>query len=143
MNTFDYIYGIFSAICLIVGIGYILITGGERPSNDPNKWEASKPYNHYQKQQQRELQLQQIKYQQQRTISTQQMNIPTQYNNSYSGTSSRNNYSDLWDECETIIAALDDADVDHDDLYYPMDYYDLRDFRDELEALAEEYDVDW
>ena len=61
----------------------------------------------------------------------------------YSGTSSRSNYAELWDECEDLESALNDADIDHEALSYPMDYHDLEDLRDEYLSLLEENNIDY
>ena len=63
----------------------------------------------------------------------------------YSGHSGspRSNYQQLWDECEDLEAALNDAGIDHEDLSYPMDYHDLEDLRDEYQSLLEDNDVDY
>lgn len=57
--------------------------------------------------------------------------------------SSRSNYSELWDECEDLESALNDAGIDHDELSYPMGYHDLEDLRDEYQSLLEENNVDY
>jgi hypothetical protein len=61
----------------------------------------------------------------------------------YSNRSSRNNYAELWDECEDLEAALNDAGIDHDDLSYPMEYHELKDLRDEYQSLLEDNDIDY
>ena len=63
----------------------------------------------------------------------------------YSGHSGspRSNYQQLWDECEDLEAALNDAGIDHESLSYPMDYHDLEDLRDEYQSLLEDNDVDY
>lgn len=63
----------------------------------------------------------------------------------YSGHSGSpmSNYQQLWDECEDLEAALNDAGIDHVDLSYPMDYHDLEDLRDEYLSLLEENDIDY
>ena len=61
----------------------------------------------------------------------------------YSGTSSRSNYAELWDECEDLESVLNDADIDHKGLSYPMDYHDLEDLRDEYLSLLEENNIDY
>lgn len=57
--------------------------------------------------------------------------------------SPRNNYSELWDECEDLESALSDAGIDHEDLCYPIDYHNLEDLRDEYLSLLEENGIDY
>jgi hypothetical protein len=61
----------------------------------------------------------------------------------YSNRSSRNNYAELWDECEDLETALNDAGIDHDDLSYSMEYHELKDLRDEYQSLLEDNDIDY
>ena len=57
--------------------------------------------------------------------------------------SPRSNYEELWDECEYYSELLEDNDIDHDDLSYPMDYHDLEDLKDEYESLLDENEIDY
>ena len=149
MKIFEYIYGTFCALCVIIGLGYALSNGNSNKSHsDPNTFHSSKPYNRYQNQQkidhdQLRKTYEEIFKEQPKPIQIQHIRVSNSpAHGGHTGTP-RDNYRDLWNECEDIISALDDAGVDHEDLSYPMDYYDLRDLRDELESTAEEYDVNW
>ncbi len=50
-----------------------------------------------------------------------------------------NHYAELWSECEDLEALLEDYDIDHECMTYPMDYYDLQDLIDEYQYLLDEY----
>ena len=52
-------------------------------------------------------------------------------------------YAELWDECEYLEGLLEDYDIEHESMTYPMDYYELRDLRDEYVDLLEEYEIDY
>lgn len=54
-----------------------------------------------------------------------------------------NLYAELWDECEYLEGLLEDYDIEHESLTYPMDYYELRDLRDEYVDLLEENEIDY
>ena len=152
MKIFEYIWGTICALFLIIGLGYALTNGSSSKSSSYNStYHSSKPYNRYRKHQNQQVKefqdsIQRLmddfakKYNQ---TSVQQIPVvrPPIYR-THAGTP-RDNYRELWEECEVIIDALDEAGVDHDYLSYPMDYYELRDLRDELEYTAEENDVEW
>ena len=55
----------------------------------------------------------------------------------------RENYRILWEECEDLEAILDDHNIDHESLSYPMDYHDLEDLRDEYQSLLEDNGIDY
>ncbi len=57
--------------------------------------------------------------------------------------SSRSNYRDLWNECETYSAVLEENGIDHEGMSYPMDYHELEDLRDEYINLLEDNDIDY
>ena len=73
----------------------------------------------------------------QRTVISYPASCPVRSN------SSRSNYSVLWDECEDLESILSDANIDHDEMNYPMDYNELEDLRDEYQSLLEENNVDY
>lgn len=146
MKIIEYIYGTFCAICVIVGIGYAISNGSPKSNSNANIYHSSKPYNHYQK----SAHIQQI--QDKKALDDFVNQKAEQFNKTHSITSPvgrqfvgtpRDNYQDLWNECEALISALDDAGIDHEGLSYPMDYYELRNLKDELESTAEENDVEW
>jgi hypothetical protein len=49
----------------------------------------------------------------------------------------------LWDEAEELESILEDNNIDHESLSYPIDYHDLEDLRDEYESLLEENNIDY
>ncbi len=57
--------------------------------------------------------------------------------------SGNSHYAELWSECEDMEALLEDNDIDHECMSYPMDYYELRDLRDEYQNLLDEYEIDY
>mgnify|MGYP003334440364 CR=1 FL=1 len=94
---------------------------------------------HYQEQLKKQQQEEYNRKQLEQTIQRMQSQLV------YSGHSGspRSNYQQLWDECEDLEAALNDAGIDHEDLSYPMDFHDLEDLRDEYQSLLEGNDVDY
>ena len=52
-------------------------------------------------------------------------------------------YAELWDEAEELESILEDNNIDHESLSYPIDYHDLEDLRDEYESLLEENNIDY
>lgn len=152
MKIFEYIWGTICALFLIIGIGYAVTNGSSSKSNNSsNTYHSSKPYHGYQRYQSPQVKecrdsinkLMDDFTKKYSHTTVQQIPIvrPPVYR-THTGTP-RENYRELWEECETIIDALDEAGVDHDYLSYPMDFYDLRNLRDELEYTAEENDVEW
>ena len=57
--------------------------------------------------------------------------------------SGNNHYAELWSECEDLETLLEDNDIEHESLDYPMDYYDLKDLRDEYQSLLDENEIDY
>lgn len=49
----------------------------------------------------------------------------------------------LWDKAEELESILEDNNIDHESLSYPMDYHDLEDLRDEYKSLLEESNIDY
>lgn len=49
----------------------------------------------------------------------------------------------LWDKAEELESILEDNNIDHESLSYPMDYHDLEDSRDEYKSLLEENNIDY
>lgn len=129
--------GIFIMIAPPI-IGLLMIATGNG-SSDGGSWkqkreryERERSERLYKEEQQKQMQENTIRFQ----------SIPT-VQPVYSGSSSRSNYAELWDECEDLEAALNDAGIDHEDLSYPMDYHDLEDLRDDYQSLLEENDIDY
>lgn len=129
-----------------------IIAGCDNTSRSPSNSWSSRPYNRYQNQKKREqeeaqrriqLQQQQQTMEQLRRMSElQERNIQYVPVTSQSGTQ-RSNYAELWDECEYYSELLEENDIEHDDLSYPMDYHDLEDLRDNYESLLDENEIDY
>ena len=137
---------------LVIGL-LMIATGNGNDSSSDSGYHSSRPYNRYQNEQRRErLEKQrqelQLKEMQQNAQRYQSMPVYTQpsYSSGGSGThrgTPRENYRILWEECEDLEAILDDHNIDHESLSYPMDYHDLEDLRDEYQSLLEDNDVDY
>lgn len=137
---------------LVIGL-LMIATGNGNDSSSDSGYHSSRPYNRYQNEQRRErLEKQrqelQLKEMQQNAQRYQSMPVYTQpsYSSGGSGThrgTPRENYRRLWEECEYLEAILDDHNIDHESLSYPMDYHDLEDLRDEYQSLLEDNDVDY
>lgn len=44
---------------------------------------------------------------------------------------------------EELESILEDNNIDHESLSYPIDYHDLEDLRDEYESLLEKNNIDY
>ncbi len=55
----------------------------------------------------------------------------------------RNNYAELWSECEELSTVLEENDIEHDELSYPMDYHELKDLKSGYEDLLEDNEIDY
>lgn len=150
MKIFEYIWGTICALFLIIGIGYALTNGSSSKSSSyDSTYHSSRPYNRYRRNQQQWESKQRLQKlvddfaKEHNYAPVQQIQVvsPPVYR-THIGTP-RDNYRELWEECEDIIDALDEAGINHEELSYPMDYYELRDLRDELKYTAEENDVEW
>ena len=136
-----FLKGVFIVLMIAPPIIGLLMIATGNGSSDGGSWkqkreryERERTERLYKEQQEKRMQQNAIKYQ---SIPTPQ---PTPV---HSSGSSRNNYAELWDECEDLESALNDAGIDHDDLSYPMDYHDLEELRDEYQSLLEENDIDY
>ena len=118
-------------------IGLLMIATGNGSSSG-GSWKQKREK--YERERSERLYMDEQKRMQENTIRYQ--SIPT-VQPTYSSSSSRSNYAELWDECEDLESALNDADIDHEDLSYPMDYHDLEDLRDEYQSLLEENNIDY
>ena len=128
--------GIFIMIAPPI-IGLLMIATGNGSSSG-GSWKQKREK--YERERSERLYMDEQKRMQENTIRYQ--SIPT-VQPTYSSSSSRSNYAELWDECEDLESALNDADIDHEDLSYPMDYHDLEDLRDEYQSLLEENNIDY
>ena len=128
--------GIFIMIAPPI-IGLLMIATGNGSSSG-GSWKQKREK--YERERSERLYMDEQKRMQENTIRYQ--SIPT-VQPTYSSSSSRSNYAELWNECEDLESALNDADIDHEDLSYPMDYHDLEDLRDEYQSLLEENNIDY
>jgi hypothetical protein len=118
-------------------IGLLMIATGNGSSSG-GSWKQKREK--YERERSERLYMDEQKRMQENTIRYQ--SIPA-VQPTYSSSSSRSNYAELWDECEDLESALNDADIDHEDLSYPMDYHNLEDLRDEYQSLLEENNIDY
>lgn len=141
-NFFKILKGLYYILFMIVPavIGLTMIATGNGSSGGGSwkqkreRYEKERSERLYKENQEKQRQQNAIKYQ---SVPVSR-SVPV-----YSSNSSRSNYAELWDECEDLESALDDAGIDHDDLSYPMDYHDLEDLRDEYQSLLEENGIDY
>ena len=136
-------------IFAILSIAILTSCKNKSKSNDPYEWHSSRPYNRYQNNQRRqnEISKRNFEAEQQRLMQERLKNMPKVSTpvipSTSSSSSSRSHYADLWDEAEELESILEDNNIDHESLSYPIDYHDLEDLRDEYESLLEENNIDY
>ena len=111
-------------------------SGGGSWKQKRERYERERAQRLYKEEQQKRLQ--QEEWLQQNIFKFKYPRVPVS-----SSRSSRSNYAELWDECEELAAALDDAGIEHDDLSYPMNYHELEDLRDDYQSLLDENNIDY
>ena len=74
------------------------------------------------------------------SVSHTMLNLVSAYS---SGGGTHSNYASLWSECEELEDILNENNIDHEALSYPMNYHELEDLRDEYQSLLEENDIDY
>lgn len=112
-------------------------------------------YNRHQKQQQ--MQAEQNKSREKNKISDeefkkmlqdmeqqkQQQQREQQYQQRQRSGSPRSHYQELWEDAEYYASLLEENDIDHESLEYPIEYHDLEDLRDEYVYLLDENNIDY
>ena len=146
-------------LCGVIAIIIVVSNGGSNHSNNSSRSSYSsgstygrpwkKKLQEYEREKaERKRQEQQLKEIQQNAQRYQSVPVYTQpsYSSEGGGThrgTPRENYRILWEECEDLEAILDDHNIDHESLSYPMDYHDLEDLRDEYQSLLEDNGIDY
>lgn len=142
MKSFLFIFAVLS-IAILTSCKY------ESKPYDPYEWHSSRPYNRHQNNQRRlnEIHKRQYEAEQQRLMQQRANNMPKVsipvIPSTRSSSSSRSNYAELWDEAEELESILEDNNIDHESLSYPIDYHDLEDLRDEYKSLLDENNLDY